>query len=94
MRLNDACNLFYELPFPMTSTELVAAVGDRRIEHPSGSETVADVFARLETDIYTCPEDAELMFRSGLSDAAIGRKGYSDRDPHTPGTSHPDHVSF
>ena len=83
MRVNRACELFDGLTYPVTSHELGRLIGDTEIEHPDGSETVGEVLARFSADTFGCPEEARLMFLSALGAGAIGRKGYTDRDPPT-----------
>lgn len=81
MRINRACELFDSLSYPLTSEELARLVGEEEVELPEGTETVGEVLGRFETDTFGCPEEARLMFLSALGSEAIGRKGYSDRDP-------------
>lgn len=71
--------------YPTTTTDLLAAHGDVEIEYSNGSETLADVFGRLETETYDTHEEATAALYSALGSGAIGRKFYSDRDPFSPG---------
>ena len=81
MRPNQAKRVLEDLEYPVTTAELVDAVGDTEIDLPLGTETIADVFGRVGSETYAEPSDAYAMFQSGLSNKAIGRKGYTDRDP-------------
>lgn len=81
MRPNQAERTFAELEYPVTSAELIDELGDIEIDLPIGTESIGDVFARVGSDTYIEPGEAYSMFMSGLSSKAIGRKGYSDRDP-------------
>ena len=83
MRPNQAKRVLEGLEYPVTTAELVEEVGDTEIDLPLGTETIADVFDRLGSETYAEPSDAYAMFLSGLSAKAIGRKGYTDRDPPT-----------
>ncbi len=94
MRVNRACELFDALAYPLTSDEVAHQVGDNEVEHPEGTETVREVLARFEPDTFGCPEEARLMFLSALGSEAIGRKGYTDRDPPTWPAESPDPPSF
>lgn len=89
MRLNEAKEVFQDLDYPVTTAELVEELGILEIELPMGTETVSRVFERVGTDTYRNPEEACLMFMSGLGSKAIGRKGYSDRDPPVTGSGNP-----
>jgi len=81
--------------YPATAEELIEAYGSQRLELANGTETVAEVLSRLEPETYECPEDAEYALVSALSNKAVGRVGYSDRDPTPPGSPYgPDVVSF
>lgn len=84
-----------ETEYPITTDELIERHGDRRIELDDGAETIREILARIDAETYERPEDAEYAIYSAVSESAIGRKGYSDRDPTPPGSPHgPDQVSF
>lgn len=94
MQLNDVQQLLATQEYPTTSTQLTEAVGHEEIHHPDGSETLADVFGRFEAETYHSAEDAMTTVYSGVSAEAVGRIGYSDRDPTPMGTFGPDQISF
>ncbi|PSQ18459.1 DUF2795 domain-containing protein [Halobacteriales archaeon QS_8_69_26] len=70
-----------ELEYPITTEELVEAVGDRRLL--DGTETVEDALGRLGPERYERPRDARFALYTGISGTAIGRRHYSDREPST-----------
>ena len=81
--------------FPMTTEQFVERHGDHEFELPNGMETIAEVLERTDTETYQTPEDVRLTLYNSLSSKAIGRKGYSDRDPTPPGSPYgPQQVSF
>ncbi|ADD05596.1 uncharacterized protein Nmag_2026 [Natrialba magadii ATCC 43099] len=81
--------------YPATTEELIEDCGDRTLELPNGSETVGDVLARLESETFESADDAQLAVYSAVSNKAVGRVGYSDRDPTPVGSPYsPDAVSF
>ncbi|WP_121743980.1 DUF2795 domain-containing protein [Natronorubrum halophilum] len=81
--------------YPATTEELISNYGDRTLELPNGSETVGDVLTRLESETFETPDDVRLALSCAVSDKAIGRIGYSDRDPAPVGSPYtPDAVSF
>ncbi|MFC3958881.1 DUF5789 family protein [Halovivax cerinus] len=84
-----------DLEYPLTTDELIATHGDRRIDLPNGSETVGEVLGRISAETFESPDDVRLTLQSGLSRKAIGRYGYSDRDPDPPGSLyHSTQLSF
>ena len=86
-RLND-------LTFPLHADEFVSQVGGLTIEYATGTEeTVAEVCERVDVDTFTSADDAQLTLATGLDGDAVGRKGYSDRDPPIAGLDEYDHVS-
>lgn len=81
--------------YPATTEELIEAYGDHRLELQNGSETVAEVLGRLESETFESAEEARFTMYSAVSRKAIGRVGYSDRDPTPLGSLYgPDVVSF
>ncbi|MFC4553033.1 MULTISPECIES: DUF5789 family protein [Halorussus] len=94
MSLKEATELLRDHDYPATTDQLAATYGDYEIELAEGSETLADVFERIESETLHGSGEAEEMLYSAVSAKAIGRKGYSDRDPTTLGTMGPEQVSF
>ena len=73
---------FDELEYPLTTDDVIDALGDRDLR--SGcSDTVADALGRLCTETYDDPDSARHAVCTGISGEAIGRKGYADREPST-----------
>ena len=92
--LTEATETFEAQSYPLTTEELIEAVGDTTLELPNGTETLEDALSRITSETYETPEDARLATYSAVSSKAIGRKGYSDRDPIAMGEDGPDQVSF
>ena len=80
--------------FPATSEELIAEYGDVELALPNGTETFGDALNRLGETTFEDAEDARLMTYSAVSNAAIGRQNYSDRDAPSIGETGPEPVSF
>lgn len=80
--------------YPITSEELIEAEGDLTLELPNGTETLADALNRSAPETFETAEDARLTAYACVSGKAIGRKGYSDRDPVCMGEDGPEEVSF
>ncbi|MFB6119284.1 DUF2795 domain-containing protein [Halosegnis sp.] len=80
--------------YPATGEELIDAYGETELDLPNGSETFGEVMGRLGDTTYENSEDAKLAALSAVSEEAIGRKGYSDRDAPAIGEQGPTQLSF
>ena len=93
--LNGATEDLTDDEFPMTTEQFVERYGDHEFELPNGSETIAEVLEHTDAETYQTAEDLRLTLYNSFSSKAIGRKGYSDRDPTPPGSPYgPDQISF
>ena len=92
--LTEAADAFESHEYPMTSEELIEASGDVTLELPNGTETLGDALSRSAPETFESADEALLTLSSGVSSKAIGRKGYSDRDPICMGEDGPEQVSF
>src|SRR6056297_1192794 len=90
----DAEEAFDAQQYPITTEELIEAEGDLTLELPNGTEKLADALRRSAPETFETAEDARLTAYAGVSGKAIGRKGYSDRDPVCMGEDGPEQVSF
>ncbi len=95
MLLNGTGDRIDDLDYPLTTEELSERLGDRELDCPTGSETVEEALEPLGSETFETPEDARFAVLTGVGDDAIGRKGYSDRDPTPPGGQDgPQRLSF
>ncbi|MFP8951450.1 DUF2795 domain-containing protein [Natrialbaceae archaeon A-arb3/5] len=95
MLLNGTGEVIDDHEYPATTDELIEAYGDRVLELPNGTESVGDVLDRFESETFEAPEEARFAIYSAVSNKAIGRIGYSDRDPMPVGSPYtPDALSF
>lgn len=86
MRLvRDATETFASTSFPTTTQHLIDEHGDVRMKLPNGAVTLGEVLGTLPNERLETAEDARLTTLSALGEDAIGRKGYSDRDPTSMG---------
>jgi len=92
--MTDAEEAFEAQQYPITTEELIEAEGDITLELPNGTERLADALRRSAPETFETAEDARLTAYAGVSGKAIGRKGYSDRDPICMGEDGPEEVSF
>lgn len=81
MRLNQLPSLLEPLTYPLSADELAAALDGETLDHPAGEEPLWAVVERSGTDAMTSADDAWLSMMASVDEAAIGRKGYTDRDP-------------
>jgi len=86
MRLNGTGDAIDAQTYPLTTDELTDALGDDELDLARGTETIADVLERFGDETFQTPEDVRHTLEAGVCERAIGRKGYSDRDPTTPGS--------
>ncbi|MFB6183938.1 MAG: DUF2795 domain-containing protein [Haloarculaceae archaeon] len=80
--------------YPATTEEIIEAYGEMEMEYPNGGETLGDALARLDSETFERAEDVRMALYSALGSDAIGRKGYSDRTPYSPGEDAPEQLSF
>ncbi len=95
MLLNGTGEMIDAHEYPATTEEMIEAYGERTLELPNGSESVEEVLARLDSETFESSEEARFAVYSAVSKKAIGRVGYSDRDPTPLGSPYaPEQVSF
>lgn len=93
MRLNQLPTVLDDLTYPLTADDLAAALAGETLVHPVGEEPAAAVIERCGADAMASADDAWLSMVSHVDEEAIGRKGYTDRDPPCDPTEF-DAVSF
>lgn len=93
-QFTDAFESFDAHNFPATTEELIDAYGETELRHPNGTETLGDALGRLDSETLENAREARMATISAVNGDAIGRKGYSDRDPIQPGEEGPDPLSF
>lgn len=94
MRLSNSENLFANVSYPVTNEELIEEYGDESLELANGTETMEAVLERLGPETYENSREVRSALFTGVSQDAIGRRFYSDRDQHAPGEYGPDQLSF
>jgi len=67
--------------FPCSGRELIDACGDREVEHQRGVTRFGDLFEPLAEQQFDSPGAVHQAVLSVIGEEAVGRKGYSDRDP-------------
>lgn len=86
--------LFDDHSYPATTSDLIDSYGEQTLELAGGSQTVGDVLGVAGEETFESAEEARYAIYAGLGSEAIGRVGYTDRDPEPPGTDGHVPVSF
>ncbi|MGM0398943.1 MAG: DUF5789 family protein [Halobacteriota archaeon] len=94
MTLNQTTDLLESQSYPLTADELTDRHGDHELSLPNGDESLGAVIERSGEDSFETAFEAQQAVYASLTSKAIGRKGYSDRDPTPMGVYGPDPVSF
>ncbi|AGB39210.1 DUF5789 family protein [Natronococcus occultus] len=67
--------------YPATSDELIEQYGDAVLTLPNGQQRLRDLLELVPDEEFDSAADARAAIFNTVGDAAIGRKGYSDRTP-------------
>ncbi|UWG49033.1 Uncharacterized protein HSRCO_2777 [Halanaeroarchaeum sp. HSR-CO] len=94
MTLNQTTDLLESQSYPLTADELTDRHGDHELTLPNGDESLGAVIERSGEESFESAFEAQQAVYASLTSKAIGRKGYSDRDPTPMGVYGPDPVSF
>ncbi|KYH26908.1 hypothetical protein HAPAU_07960 [Halalkalicoccus paucihalophilus] len=86
--------LFEDESYPATTSDLIDRYGEQTLELAGGSQTVGEVLSVAGDETFESAEEARYAIYAGLGSEAIGRVGYTDRDPEPPGTNGHVPVSF
>lgn len=93
MTLGETTALLAAQTYPLTAGELADACGDHELDHP-GDETLGTVIERCGEQRFESAEEATFAVYGAVDAAAVGRVGYSDRDPTPMGMDGHGQVSF
>ena len=94
MSLKEATEMLRLHDYPATTSQLANSYDDYELQLPNGTENLGDVFERVDDETFDAPGEAEATLYSAVSSKAVGREGYSDRDPTVLGGAGPDQISF
>ena len=94
MTLRHSTDLFEAQSYPLTAEDLTDEHGDHELRLADGEEDLRTVIERSGEETFHSAFDVQQAVYASLSSKAIGRKGYSDRDPTPMGVDGPDQVSF
>jgi hypothetical protein len=94
MTLRETASVLASQNYPLTADELADACGDHELDHSDGGEALDVVIERTGEQHFESAQDATFAVYSALDADAVGRVGYSDRDPTPMGVDGPGQVSF
>ena len=94
MTLRETGDLLAAQSYPLTAEELAAQCGDHQLDHPNGTELLGAVIERTGEGRFENALEAQLAVYGAVGADAVGRIGYTDRDPTPMGTDGPGQVSF
>lgn len=94
MRINNVMEALESQRYPSSVESMVSDLDDPRIELADGAQYLSEIYGTVSVEKFETIEEAQLVFLSGLKASAIGRKGYSDRDPPTARERHADSVTL
>ena len=94
MSFKHTAELLSTEAYPLTAGELAERHGNYELDLPYGQETLGAVIDRCGADTFASADDAQETIYGAVSSEALGRVGYSDRDPTPAGCHGPDPVSF
>lgn len=80
--------------YPCTAQELCDEYGHLELELPAGAVNLEDVLNVVSEEEFQTEQEARQATYGLLGEKAIGRKGYSDRDPVAVGEDGPERVSL
>lgn len=83
--MDEVEDSFAEQTFPATTEALIQECGETTFELPNGACTIEEVLSCLPEAEYESAQEALEAAYGAVGEEAIGRKGYSDRDPCCPG---------
>ena len=92
MRITDFERAIDGLTYPTTTETITSEYGARELQFQDGTERVDRVLDRFGSQTFASADEVRLTLYGALPQEAVGRKGYTDRDP--PGLDEVDHVSF
>lgn len=92
MRLTEFDSRLDRLTYPTSTDDVVSQFGTSEIDFQDGTERVDRVLGRFGAQTFDSPDDLRMTLYGALPGEAVGRRGYSDRDP--PGVDEVDPVSF
>jgi len=92
--LSNVEESFQTQTFPATTEELIKEHGEMEVELPNGTVQLDEVLSLFPDEKFESADDASVMTYGALGEEAIGRKGYSDRDPYCIGEEGHERVSL
>lgn len=78
---DDVATALDDHDYPATGRALIEEYGDRQIDHQRGSKRFGEVLEPLAEETFESKAAVQQAVLSVIGEEAVGREGYSDRDP-------------
>jgi len=92
MRLSEFDRTLDRLEYPTTTEHVASEFGGQELHFQDGSARVDRVIGRFGAETFASSDELRMTLYGSLPGEAVGRKGYTDRDP--PALGEFEHVSF
>lgn len=92
MRLIEFDSRLDRLTYPTSTEAVIGEFGETELYFQDGTERLDRVLGRFGSETFHSPDDLRMTLYGSLPGEAVGRKGYTDRDP--PAVGEVDPVSF
>ena len=92
MRLTEFERTIDRMEFPTTTETITNEFGGQTLQFQDASERVDRIIGRFGSETFASADEVRMTLYGALPGEAVGRKGYTDRDP--PGLDEFEHVSF
>lgn len=86
MTFQSTHGLFDDATFPTTTREIIDNYGHREVRVIDEERTVGELMRIMGPESFESSEEAMFTLYAAFGTGAIGRQGYTDRDPEPPGT--------
>lgn len=81
MRLSEFDRTLDRLEYPTTTAALRRRFEGTVLDLQDGSERLESLLGRIDPETYTSADEVRMSVHGSLPVEAVGRQGYTDRDP-------------
>lgn len=89
MRLSEFDRTVDRLEYPTTTAELTRRFGGTKLSFQDGSERLDSLLETMGPESFASADEVRMSVHGALPVEAVGRQGYSDRDPPCVGEVEP-----
>ncbi len=80
-QLQVPTELLDQATFPATRDDVIEHYGTHRLGRDDDAESLAEALERIDVDSFESSDDFRNVLLTSLGGDAVGRRGYTDRDP-------------